>query len=740
MHSSIPRLAVGNVFLALSFAAVFLFSFSLAHGAGNLVANGDFETAGSSGVPQGWLTDTWGSMTVAFTYPVAGDSSASAARVDITKYSSGDAKWYFNPIAVTAGTVYQLSDNYMSNVPTEVDVDFKMSDGSDSYYWVADVPSSGGAWGSVSGQITAPSGAVSMTVLHLIQKVGYLEIDNMSVTSGTTPPPPTKPVISSFAANPTNVVQGNSSTLSWSVTGATLLSIDQGVGVVTGTSKNVAPTATTTYTLSAGNSAGTTTATVVVDVTIPVAPPPPPPPPPAPTCAISANPQQITQGNSSLLSWTSQNATAASLDNGITLVATSSSKNVSPIATTTYTLTVYNGGTATSTCNTQVGVTVSAPPPPPPPPANLIANGNFESGSKTPTGWTGDYWGNLKAAFAYPVAGYNGSGKAAKVTVTNYKSGDAKWYFGDVPVSSNTQYLYTDNYTSNVVTNISIEFVMSDGSYDYEWLGNAPASSGWATFTGQLTVPTGAVQASILHVVQSNGTLTIDNASLTPITAPTFAQGMVTLSFDDGTLTQYKNAWPILKTAGYNGTFYIITNEPTSGDSNQMTWVQIHNLANQGNDIGGHTETHPYLTTLTAAKQQQELTGSYNALVAQGFSPKTLAYPYGDENPQVENYTKAAGYSGARGSYYGINGPYTNRYDLYDMRLDPTVSLAKAESWIDQAVADKRWVVFEIHDVETGSGDGYQITPAFLQSIVNYLKSKNVAVVTAAQGMQLMNQ
>jgi hypothetical protein len=75
------------------------------------------------------------------------------------------------------------------------------------------------------------------------------------------------PVIASFTAAPTSIASGASSTLSWSVTGATSLSINQGVGTVTGTSTSVSPTVTTTYTLTATNSAGNATATAIVTVT-----------------------------------------------------------------------------------------------------------------------------------------------------------------------------------------------------------------------------------------------------------------------------------------------------------------------------------------------------------------------------------------------------------------------------------------------------------------------------------------
>ncbi len=51
---------------------------------------------------------------------------------------------------------------------------------------------------------------------------------------------------------------------------------------------------------------------------------------------------------------------------------------------------------------------------------------------------------------------------------------------------------------------------------------------------------------------------------------------MVTLTFDDGFLSQYTNARPILDAANFKAGFYIITTEPQSGDSDYMTWAQIY--------------------------------------------------------------------------------------------------------------------------------------------------------------------
>ena len=97
-----------------------------------------------------------------------------------------------------------------------------------------------------------------------------------------------------------------------------------------------------------------------------VAPPPPPPPspPPAPTASLSANPNTITQGQSTTLTWQTTNATDVSID-GIGAVDTSGSRQVTPAESTTYHLVAKGaGGTQDATAR----VTVNLPPPPPPPP------------------------------------------------------------------------------------------------------------------------------------------------------------------------------------------------------------------------------------------------------------------------------------------------------------------------------------------------------------------------------------
>ena len=97
--------------------------------------------------------------------------------------------------------------------------------------------------------------------------------DTTATATVTVQPAATAPTINSFTANPTSIAQGDTTTLSWDVSGATSLSMSDGTNPITiaqtatGT-VDVTPTqtGTVTYTLTATNSQGSVTATA--DVTV----------------------------------------------------------------------------------------------------------------------------------------------------------------------------------------------------------------------------------------------------------------------------------------------------------------------------------------------------------------------------------------------------------------------------------------------------------------------------------------
>ncbi len=145
-----------------------------------------------------------------------------------------------------------------------------------------------------------------------------------------------QPPTVTFTADLAEIQAGGTATLSWNVTGADAVSIDNGIGTVAASGTHpVTPSATTTYTLTATGAGGTTTQSVTVTVIQP------------PTVTFTADLAEIQAGGTATLSWNVTGADAVSIDNGIGTVAASGTHPVTPSATTTYTLTATGAGGTT---------------------------------------------------------------------------------------------------------------------------------------------------------------------------------------------------------------------------------------------------------------------------------------------------------------------------------------------------------------------------------------------------------
>jgi RHS repeat-associated protein len=171
----------------------------------------------------------------------------------------------------------------------------------------------------------------------------------ITINSGGTPALP--PEVS-FSADPQTITLGESSALSWNVIDADTIRIDPGIGSVDPNgSYEVFPTETTTYTLTAVGAGGTTTESVTVSVNIPL-----------PTVSISADPEAILLGESSILTWNSTHADTCVIEPNIGSVDVNASMSISPPETTTYTITVTGPG-GTASADVTIFVTdLNAPP------------------------------------------------------------------------------------------------------------------------------------------------------------------------------------------------------------------------------------------------------------------------------------------------------------------------------------------------------------------------------------------
>jgi glucose/arabinose dehydrogenase len=402
----------------------------------NLILNPSLETHNLADEPEHWFQGGWGSNTPIFTYPVPGVTDDHAAKVEITSYTNGDAKWYFADVPVIPGETYQITHKYKSTVATEVIARFTHADGSHDYRFLG-TPGIALAWTTSDLDVVIPPNVVSMTLFHVLNNVGSLEVDEFALR---------QIVIDT---------QAPTVTLSSPVEGETvsgLVAID-----VTALDDQA-----------------------VVGVTLLV--------------------NGVPTGTEDLLAPYTFNWDTLSLSNGVYTLSASARD------------TSGNIGTVTAPIN----VTVNNPTPTP----NLILNPSLETHNLAdePESWFQGGWGLNTAIFTYPVPGATDD-HAAKVEITSYTDGDAKWYFADVPVIPGETYQITHKYKSTVATEVVVRYTFADTTQDYQLLSAPGAASDWTLSDLNLVIPPNVVSMTLFHVLNNVGSLEVDEFELRLVTS-----------------------------------------------------------------------------------------------------------------------------------------------------------------------------------------------------------------------------
>ena len=163
---------------------------------------GNPSAEGTTG-PDGWNSAYWSddSITASLTWSSDAHTGQHSLKAEITAYGTdGDAKWWPQPVSVTGGTYYALSDWYKSNIPTAVSVEYWTSpDTSHDGTWVnlySEIAPSPDTWTQYQTGFTMPSGAVKAIFTHFIAGVGWLETDDYSMTEQAAPAGFSSPMIS----------------------------------------------------------------------------------------------------------------------------------------------------------------------------------------------------------------------------------------------------------------------------------------------------------------------------------------------------------------------------------------------------------------------------------------------------------------------------------------------------------------------------------------------------------------
>jgi peptidoglycan/xylan/chitin deacetylase (PgdA/CDA1 family) len=211
---------------------------------------------------------------------------------------------------------------------------------------------------------------------------------------------------------------------------------------------------------------------------------------------------------------------------------------------------------------------------------------------------------------------------------------------------------------------------------------------------------------------------------------------IVSLTFDDGSASEY---WALAQLQQYNmaGTFYI--NSARVGTSSYyMTWSQIHDLYNAGNEIGGHTAMHVNLPQTDPVEAKRQICDDRVNLINQGFQPTDFAYPFGAYNANIEQMVASCGYDSARTTVNGVEtvpplDPYAIHQGASSSKLsDYENAVLNAESH------GGGWVPLVFHQI-CDACDANWITQSDFTSLLAWLQGQEANGVVVQRVQDVIN-
>lgn len=117
----------------------------------------------------------------------------------------------------------------------------------------------------------------------------------------------------------------------------------------------------------------------------------------------------------------------------------------------------------------------------------------------------------------------------------------------------------------------------------------------------------------------------------------------VLLTFDDGALSDYDVAFPLLREGGLRACFFITTSEV--GAKNRVSWEQLREMAAAGMTLGSHGHTHRFFSRMSPGEQRREMETSRRVLEDQtGATTHLLSLPGGRFDRRTFAAARDSGY------------------------------------------------------------------------------------------------
>lgn len=286
----------------------------------------------------------------------------------------------------------------------------------------------------------------------------------------------------------------------------------------------------------------------------------------------------------------------------------------------------------------------------------------------------------------------------------------------------------SDNFAANYFYyNATYTVSHEYGGNSWIEIGFSPSNMN-TTGTPDLT----AINAIRLYVKDNpTGVFNMWMQSISMFDAP--VEGLVSLTFDDGSASQFTEAAKKMSEYGYSGTAYVMPDQ--IGSAGYMTLDQIKNLQDiHGWDIASHYTTN--FTTLSASQLETAIKGVKDYLISNGLSKGAdhLAYPQGDYNQTVMPIVKKY-FATARQSSTGVHEtlPATDYHRLKVFPIKSTTTPAAVAAAVTSAITNKDWLILVFHRVIASGLASEDCTITDFGTIIDDIAAQAIPVKTVSE-------
>ena len=138
----------------------------------------------------------------------------------------------------------------------------------------------------------------------------------------------------------------------------------------------------------------------------------------------------------------------------------------------------------------------------------------------------------------------------------------------------------------------------------------------------------------------------------------------ILFTVDDGLLSFYENAWPVLKEKKIP--FILFVNTREVGAFNYMNWNQILELYKSENvEIGNHSHSHEYLVDEQSDVIKKDIVKSIKIFEEKlGKNSEFFSYPFGEYSLEFKKIIKDLGFKYAFGQHSGVIDETKDLFEL----------------------------------------------------------------------------